>query len=210
MRFARIRYFWENRRPLLVWRGLLSLVPIYVFLFATKWAFAGLTYRILGKVNQEGWRSLMEASTQERWILLIATFFGFACARYVWKFGRWMESEQRDEMKLILGRLDREMFEEWMREKTRERREAKLIQGAPGYRLRALAEFFFSPKVYQEIFEPTLRDLYDEYCEALNAGRPKKAAWVRVRGYWSFWSAFIAQLPISTVKIVYRIWKAIS
>jgi len=78
----------------------------------------------------------------------------------------------------------------------------------PGWQLRKFAEFFFSPKTYQKVLEPTLRDLFDEYCEALKTGNPWKARWVRFRGYWSFWSAVIAQLPISLLKTVYTLWES--
>jgi hypothetical protein len=83
------------------------------------------------------------------------------------------------------------------------------VQAPPGRKLQAFAEFFFSRKTNSEVFEPTLRDLLDEYCEALQEKRPWKARWVCVRGYWSFWSAALAQLPISVVKKVYQIWKVI-
>lgn len=82
------------------------------------------------------------------------------------------------------------------------------IKAPPFIRLQGLADFLFSRRTYEAIMEPTLRDLLDEYCEALAANRPWKARWVRVRGYWSFWSAVFAQLPISAVKMVYKIWKA--
>jgi hypothetical protein len=82
------------------------------------------------------------------------------------------------------------------------------IQRPPGLYLRALAECLFSSRIFSLVLEPTLRDLYDDYCEALKAGRLRKAGWVRIRGYWSFWSAVLAQLPVSAVKVVYKIWKA--
>jgi hypothetical protein len=86
--------------------------------------------------------------------------------------------------------------------------ESVSVQSSPSFRLQTFAEFIFSPKVYGEIFQPALRDLFDEYCEALKEGRPRKARWVCIRGYWSFWSAVAAQLPISVLKTVYKIWKA--
>jgi hypothetical protein len=84
----------------------------------------------------------------------------------------------------------------------------KPIQLPPSFRLKDFAEFFFSRRTFETILEPTLRDLFDEYCEALAANRLWKARWVRIRGYWSFWSAVFAQLPISAVKMVYKIWQA--
>jgi len=82
------------------------------------------------------------------------------------------------------------------------------IQVPPGSHLRVFAEFTFSRRTFDLLLEPTLRDLLDEYLQAQDDKRLWKARWVRIRGYWSFWSAVIAQLPISAVKMVYTIWKA--
>lgn len=82
------------------------------------------------------------------------------------------------------------------------------IKPAPGFSLRILAETVFSAQTFSEVLEPLLRDLFDEYCQALGAHRYCKAIFVCIRGYLSFWSAFIAQLPISTAKMAYKIWKA--
>jgi hypothetical protein len=84
----------------------------------------------------------------------------------------------------------------------------KNIRTPPGLYLRPFAEFLFSRGVFELVLEPTLRDLYEEYCEALKAGRTRKAAWVRIRGYWSFWSAIVAQLSISMLKRMFELWKA--
>jgi hypothetical protein len=81
------------------------------------------------------------------------------------------------------------------------------IKAPPGSRLRVFAEFCFSRRTYERVLEPILRDLFDEYCEALNDHRPWKARWVQTLGYWSFWSAVLAQMPISMVKMVYKIWQ---
>lgn len=82
------------------------------------------------------------------------------------------------------------------------------IQAPPSWQLRKLAMFLFSPKVYQLVLEPPLRDLYDEYCQALREGSPWKAGWVRVRGYCSFWLVVLAQLPISLTKVLHQLWRA--
>jgi hypothetical protein len=84
----------------------------------------------------------------------------------------------------------------------------RAIQAPPAQWIRSIADIPFSRRTYEQVLEPILRDLFDEYCEALNQKRPWKARWVRIRGYWSFWSAVFAQLPISVVKMVYKIWKA--
>lgn len=82
------------------------------------------------------------------------------------------------------------------------------IQFPPGWRLRVLARFVVSRRVFELVFEPTLRDMFDEYCQALGEKQPWKARWVRVRGTWSFWAAACAQLPISLTKVLIRIWQA--
>ncbi|HSS48825.1 MAG TPA: hypothetical protein VLX28_07755 [Thermoanaerobaculia bacterium] len=104
----------------------------------------------------------------------------------------------------LFDTIDRHFF------RISDRRETpKRIQAAPGWKLRKFAEFFFSPKTFSEVLEPTLRDLFDDYCKAFGARRPWKARWACIRGYWSFWSAVLAQTPISAAKLIYRIWKAI-
>ncbi len=80
------------------------------------------------------------------------------------------------------------------------------VYSAPGWRLDHLAKTIYSLKTYEEVFEPTLVDLKMEYPRALIEGL-WKARWVRIRGYWSFWSAVVAQLPLSIMKIIYEIWK---
>jgi len=83
------------------------------------------------------------------------------------------------------------------------------VRTAPGVRLQLLARFFSSHKTYREVLEPTLLDLLDEYCAALQDKSPWRARWIRIRGYWSFWAAVVAQIPISAVKLAYKIWKVI-
>jgi hypothetical protein len=82
------------------------------------------------------------------------------------------------------------------------------IQYPPGWRLRGVAEACFSRKTFALVFEPPLSDMLKEYTEALSAKRHFQARMALVRGYWAFWSAFIAQLPVSLLKVVYEIWKA--
>lgn len=79
---------------------------------------------------------------------------------------------------------------------------------SPGWRLRRLAELVFSPKTCTTVLEPPLADLQKEYFQALAENRPWKARFVLIRGYWSFWSAVAAQLPISIIKQMYKLWKA--
>jgi hypothetical protein len=86
---------------------------------------------------------------------------------------------------------------------------ANRIQTPPGCHLRSLAEFFVSRRTFELVLEPTLRDLLDEYCEALKEARFWKARWVCVRGYWSFWSAAGAQSAVCFARTMVQIWKAL-
>jgi hypothetical protein len=83
------------------------------------------------------------------------------------------------------------------------------IQKPPGTHLHTFARAVFSKKTFQLVFEPTLHNMFDEYCEAIAAGHFQKARWIRIRGYWSFWSAVLAQLPISITKLVVMAWKGV-
>ena len=85
---------------------------------------------------------------------------------------------------------------------------ASRVSLPPGWGLRRFAEFCFSKKTFTQVLEPALSDMQKEHFEALAAGRPWKARMVLVRGYWSFWSAVVAQLPISFARRVYEVWKA--
>lgn len=82
------------------------------------------------------------------------------------------------------------------------------IHTAPGWTLHRIADFCFSKATVESVLGPALLDLQYEYQEALSEGRIWKARWVRCRGYWSFWSAVVAQLPVSVVKRIYELWRA--
>ncbi len=72
-----------------------------------------------------------------------------------------------------------------------------------GSSLRGFAEFVFSKKSYEQIYDPLLSDLHIEYCEALDANRRGKARWVRVRGYGSFLAALLVHVAASGG----RVWR---
>lgn len=83
------------------------------------------------------------------------------------------------------------------------------LQRVPGYSLLWFADFFYSKKSVEECLRPTIQDLQDEYTEALAAGRPHKARWVRIRGTWSFVCAAGLLTVASVGKQVVKIWKMV-
>jgi hypothetical protein len=109
---------------------------------------------------------------------------------------------------LLGGRAEKEFLSKFLIEKKRARRSALSVSRPPGWNLRRFAELCFSKKTFTHVLEPALSDMQTEHFEALAAGRPWKARMVLVRGYFSFWSAVAAQLPISFARRIYEVWKA--
>ena len=81
------------------------------------------------------------------------------------------------------------------------------IRRPVGSSLRGVAEFVFSKKSYEQIYDPLISDLRFEYCEALAANRRGKAGWVRVRGYGSFLAAVLTHVATSGGHLVVRVWR---
>ncbi len=69
----------------------------------------------------------------------------------------------------------------------------------PGLKLWSIAESMFTRRICIEIFEPTIGDLHEEYYEALSQHGEWRASYVRIRGYWAFWSAVWMQCSCSVL-----------
>ena len=76
-----------------------------------------------------------------------------------------------------------------------------------GSSLRGIAEFVFSEKSYEQIYDPLISDLRLEYFEALASNRRWKARWVRTRGYGGFLAAMLAHAGGSGGHLVVRVWR---
>ena len=76
-----------------------------------------------------------------------------------------------------------------------------------GSSLRGVAEFVFSKKSFEQIYDPLISDLRVEYCEALAANRRWKARWVWARGHLSFLTAASAHAVASGGHLVARVWR---
>jgi hypothetical protein len=87
--------------------------------------------------------------------------------------------------------------------------ELRAEERAPGSRLLHLVDIVsvvLSPKAARSLRESIL-DLQLEHREALAAERPGEATWVRWYGYWSFWKTVATLLPVSSIRLVVRLWK---
>jgi len=89
-------------------------------------------------------------------------------------------------------------------------RRLPLVHRSPGWGLLRFAEWFFSERTFRRVLLPTIRDLQNEHIEALAEDRVWKARWVRLRGSMAFWSAVMAQVPVSVARKLYEFWKAAS
>jgi hypothetical protein len=83
-----------------------------------------------------------------------------------------------------------------------------VIQRPPCMRLNALANFICTKKLYERVFQPILADMQQEYFEALQEGNGRKAQWVMWCGRLAFIAAAVAQIPVSAMKLIVRLWKA--
>lgn len=92
-------------------------------------------------------------------------------------------------------------------EAIRESRANILVISSPGWTLHRWVDFLLSKKSVNQIFEPIIADMQVEYLDALAEGRHAKAKWVLVRGYSSFWYAFVLHTVGSLVRVAVQVWK---
>ena len=83
------------------------------------------------------------------------------------------------------------------------------ISRVPGHYLLVVAEFLYSKRAFAEVLKPTVDDLREEYNHALAEGRPFKARWVRIRGYWSFFNAAGLTSLVSVGKKIVKLWRLV-
>lgn len=83
----------------------------------------------------------------------------------------------------------------------------KRIIRPPGSHLRAVVEFFYSPRTVARVFNPILADMQYEWMDAVGLKQPWKARWVRIRGYWHFWQSIGLQTLIGAIRKMLLIWK---
>jgi len=103
------------------------------------------------------------------------------------------------------GLMTREQFGEFLNDPLSRARSS--IHPAPGWRLHRLAAWIFSRRTFEEILEPVLSDLQEEFFEALSQGARRKAQWVRVRGYCNFWINVVLMVPVTVTRTLVALWK---
>jgi hypothetical protein len=87
-------------------------------------------------------------------------------------------------------------------------RELNQLMTAPGSKLLAFSDFFFSNKQFVSVYGPIISDMREEYFEALSQNRIWKARWVRVRGTWSFFAAMGLDRAFAFVSFFMKAWRS--
>ena len=82
--------------------------------------------------------------------------------------------------------------------------ETPRISKPPGALLMLVADFFCSTRTLERVVCPIISDMRFEYWEALDAGRRGKAAWICLRGYWSFFKALGLY---SIARAAFEVWQ---
>ena len=122
---------------------------------------------------------------------------------------RQLENRSTTSMKFLAERLEREARASTGSSVPSAPPRIAKIHTLPGIRLRRLAEVVFSQKVMRDVIEPLLADLQYEYTEAVAQHRGRaKFFFIRMRGYWSFFSAAGLQTVVSLGKRIVEIYKS--
>jgi len=90
----------------------------------------------------------------------------------------------------------------------REMRKSAVIC-APGRWIRAVTECLFARQTFEGVFAPLLADQAKEWSDAIVQGRPWKACWIRLRYAYLFARHFVLQSPLSMLKVVLEVWRAL-
>lgn len=76
------------------------------------------------------------------------------------------------------------------------------IARPPGAAILRLADFLYSPKTFERVFQTLVADMRNEYCAALSSGRTDKARWIVLRYRAAFlYNALVCPLLAAFEKI---------
>lgn len=76
---------------------------------------------------------------------------------------------------------------------------------SPASRLGALARFIWTKKTYDRVFAPVLADAHQEWSAADFAGHIRQVRWIQLRTALIMVSHMLAQIPVSILRLVWRI-----
>jgi len=81
---------------------------------------------------------------------------------------------------------------------------AKRLHKAPGAKLLLMVNFFYSPRIVEQVFGPLVADWRKEYFAALHHGKKWKARWINVRYVVSFVMAMGLTKAFSVIRSIAR------
>jgi hypothetical protein len=76
------------------------------------------------------------------------------------------------------------------------------LKKAPGSTLLIFVEYFYSPKMVNEVFKPIVADWRNEYFDALRDGNKSKASWISARYIISFCMAMGLSKVFSVIRSI--------
>jgi hypothetical protein len=82
------------------------------------------------------------------------------------------------------------------------------IRQAPGAATLRLLAIVLSPRL-DRVYRQIVADMREEYIDALASKRTRRARWIVARGHLAMLAATIQLLPLSIVKRIVELWKAI-
>jgi hypothetical protein len=80
----------------------------------------------------------------------------------------------------------------------------------PGNRLLGWASFLFSRRDVDEVIEPAITDMRIEYNDALLAGHPAHARWIRIRGTYGILITAASLVAVRGGRLLVTVWRLIS
>jgi hypothetical protein len=84
------------------------------------------------------------------------------------------------------------------------------IRLPPGAKLLQLTDFLYTKRKQEKVFEEIVRDMREEYFEAMAQNRIGKARWVRIRGTYSFFAAIGLDRAFTFVSFFIKAWKSVN
>jgi hypothetical protein len=76
----------------------------------------------------------------------------------------------------------------------------RCISRAPGSGLLVIVEYFYSPKIVEQVFKPIVADWRTEYFDVLKEGKNRKASWIKIRYTFSFFMAMGLSKVLSVIR----------
>jgi len=99
-------------------------------------------------------------------------------------------------------------IQEWKAFRAQRNRKITIAR-APGYKTLELSGMIFGKKCKEQIFEPWLADMQEEYFEAIDQEKVWKSRFIRARSWITLLNIGISIIFTSTLKKIVTLWKVL-